>query len=128
MNSQLIIKESLLENGIRAVIYDQTRHYFGGYYHVSLLITADVSITASYFPTEAEYTDAISRMGESACFKHSLEKMAVPAEEVEKIRAGLLDSFETNALAYLSQPDFPRRFILKECRKKTKASAVAYRS
>ncbi|HEY3423755.1 MAG TPA: hypothetical protein VGL27_03080 [Negativicutes bacterium] len=128
MNSQQIIKECLLENGLKALISDQTRHYFGGYYHVSLLITAEVSITDSIFKSESEYTDAISRMGESISFKSSLEKMAVPADEVNAVRASLLDSFENNALAYLSQPDFSKRFILNEYRKKIKSSAVHYRS
>ena len=39
-----IIRECELAEGIVALIRDSTRHYFGGYYHVRLQVTADVPL------------------------------------------------------------------------------------
>lgn len=109
-----IIKKLELADGVSAVISDNSRHYYGGYYHVSLQITAEVPLLKECFKSETEYADAVRRLGEKVCFRRKLEKMAVPADELELIRQDLLDSFSAHMLPYLMRKDFPRRFILSE--------------
>ncbi|HEX9078524.1 MAG TPA: hypothetical protein VF795_02975 [Desulfuromonadaceae bacterium] len=118
-----IIREYELAGGVAALVRDASRHYFGGYYHVRLLVTADVPLRDAWFGSGAEYEDALGRLGGTARFSRTLEKMAVPLAEVDAVRSSLLDSFEANLRAYLSNPDFPRRFVLSEYAKSRKAVA-----
>lgn len=114
MDSEEIIMESVLADGVTAVIRDASRHYFGGYYHVRLLVTADVALSPDWFGSAEEYGDALVRLGGAVRFSRTLERMAVPLAEVDAVRSTLLDSFESNLRTYLSRPDFPRRFVLSE--------------
>lgn len=114
MVSNAMIRECALASGLRAVIHDETRHYYGGYYHVRLRITVDVPLCATWFESAAEHAAAVGRLGASACFSRMLEKMAVPEGEVALVRQSLLDSFDANVLCYLSRADFPRSFVLSE--------------
>ena len=117
MSAESVVRECLLAHGVKAVIRDATRHYFGGYYIVSLQVTAEVQVSAAWFDTAQEYEDALVRLGGSARFTRTLEKMAVPLDQVEAVQRSLLDSFEANLLVYLSRPDFPGRFVRSEYEK-----------
>jgi hypothetical protein len=123
MNSDKLVRECELSAGLRAFIHDETSHYYGGYYHVRLQVTAEVPICGDWFGSEPEHEDALRRLGPMISFKRSLEKMAVPSAEVDSVRNSLLKSFETNVLSYLMRPDFASRFVLgeyqKACRAKT---------
>lgn len=120
MSSEAVIMECVLADGVTAEIRDASRHYFGGYYHVRLLVTADVALSAAWFGSAEEYGDALGRLGPSVRFNRTLERMAVPLAEVDAVRSTLLDSFETNLRTYLFRPDFPRRFALSEYAKALK--------
>lgn len=121
MSSEKVITECELVDGVRAIVSDASRHYFGGYYHVRLQISAEVPLRKNWFDTEPEYEDAVRRLGETVRFNRTLEKMAVPADEVDAVRSSLLDSFESNVLTYMSRPDFPVRFALSEYKKAIKS-------
>lgn len=117
MGAEGIIGERVLADGLKAVIHDATRHYFGGYYHASLLVTADVPLLPAWFDTPQGYEDALNRLGSSVRFSRNMEKMAVPLGDMEEVRRSLMDAFEANLLVYLSRPDFPRRFVMGEYEK-----------
>lgn len=108
------IKEYGLGSGITARLCDGTRHYFGGYYHVRIEVSADVPLSASPFASADEYQAARRLLGEQIRFHRVLEKMAVPEAEIELVRQGLLEAFDSNVLPYLSRPDFPERFMRSE--------------
>jgi hypothetical protein len=120
MGVETVIRECVLADGTKVVIRDATRHYFGGYYIVSLLVTADVPLSAACFDSPLKYEDALSRLGRFARFIRKMEKMAVPLGEVETVRRNLLDAFEANMLVYLSRPDFPCCFVRSEYEKALK--------
>ena len=124
MSSENIIRECNLADGIIAVIHDVSSHYYGGYYHVRLQVTAEVPLCGDWFGSLSEYEDALGRLGTTVCFKRTLEKMAVPATEVDAVRFRLLESFETNVLAYLCRPDFPSRFVLSVYGKVCKSDII----
>jgi len=101
---------------------DQTRHYFGGYFHVRILAYADIPVKQSYFSTGAEFDDAVRIMGDSVRFERVLEKMAVPESGIEAVRNQLKQAFYETSTAYLSVPDFAPRFVLNEYQKRAKKS------
>lgn len=126
-HAENVIKTCTLGGGVLVVLSDHTSHYFGGYYHVRINVTADVPLSAGSFAGESEYQDAVGRLGNSACFSRTLEKMAVAEEEIDAVRQQLLDSFDTNVLPYLMRADFACSFIRSEYRKSLKPGAVSQR-
>lgn len=123
MNSEQTIREYDLGHGITAKLRDETRHYFGGYYHVRIEVSAHIPLSASPFSGPEEYQAARRLLGEQICFHRVLEKMAVPETDIAAARQSLLEAFDANVLPYLSRPDFPERFMLSEYDKCLKSSA-----
>ena len=130
MKVEDIIKTCVLGGGVTATVTDITRHYFGGYYHVRVQISADVPVTAVSFVAACEYEDAVVRLGHSVPFSRILEKMAVPEVEIESVRQQLLAAFDANVLPYLLRDDFASGFVRSEYQKKLKSlpQLAGYRS
>ena len=105
----MIIETITLDSTLSVTLLDQTRHYFGGYYHVKVLAFCDIPLIPSYFENDAEFREAVEKMGTSARFERVLEKMAVPESEIESVRSQLTRAFHETTLAYLSVPDFAPR-------------------
>jgi hypothetical protein len=116
----LIIDTITVGQDIRFALDDQTRHYFGGYFHVKIMVSCDISLKRNYFNTDAEYDDAVNIMGESVRFERILEKMAVPETGIESVRNQLTVMFLESSKKYVSIPDFASRFVLGEYRKRKK--------
>ncbi|MGD0584916.1 MAG: hypothetical protein ABSA86_03945 [Oryzomonas sp.] len=123
MVSEQVIREYDLGGGITARLRDATRHYFGGYYHVRIEVSAVVPLSDSPFTGPEEYRAARRLLGERIRFHRVLEKMAVPESGINAARQGLLEAFATNVLPYLSRPDFPERFMRSEYARCLKSSA-----
>jgi hypothetical protein len=126
-HTENIIKTCRLGSGIQATVSDHTRHYFGGYFHVVIRISADVPVSAAAFADLSEYQDAVKRLGTFVSFSRTLEKMAVPDSEVDVVRQHLLESFDTNVLPYLVRDDFAGSFVQNEYRKTLKSSPALHR-
>jgi hypothetical protein len=112
-----------LDSNLCITLLDQTRHYFGGYFHVKVLAYCDIPLMQSYFSNDIEFSDAVKIMGESARFERVLEKMAVPESGIESVRSQLTQTFHETARAYLSVPDFAPRFVRSEYQKRIKKTS-----
>ena len=119
----MIIETIMLDSALCITLLDQTRHYFGGYYHVKVLAYCDVPLELSYFDTDAELHDAIEKMGTSVRFERILEKMAVPESAIDSVRNQLTQAFHETTKAYLSVPDFAPRFVRSEYLKRAKKTS-----
>ena len=111
-----IITTIMLNPGLRVTLSDETRHYFGGYYHVKVLVHCIVPLDKFYFDDEAQYLDALEKLGESVSFERILEKMAVPEQDITSVRDQLVAAFNETTLRYLTTPDFDRRLVRNEYR------------
>jgi hypothetical protein len=118
LSDDSVIKVCDLGGGVVATIKDCTSHYFGGYYHVRILISADVPVCDTSFDVAADFEDALVRLGGTVNFSRTLEKMAVPETEIEVVRQKLLADFDANVLPYLLRVDFAPSFVRSEYRKK----------
>lgn len=116
----MIIETITLDSALCITLLDQTRHYFGGYFHVKVLAYCDIPLKQSYFENRDEFSDAVGIMGTSVRFERVLEKMAVPESGIESVRSQLTLAFHETTRAYLSVPDFASRFIRSEYRKRVK--------
>ncbi|MDD2366240.1 MAG: hypothetical protein PHN84_08760 [Desulfuromonadaceae bacterium] len=95
-------------------VTDHTSHYFGGYFHVKLMVACDIAVERRYFETDNEYNDAVIRLGTTVRFERMLQKMAVLETDVDAVRKKLLEEFDETAKHYISVPDFAPRFVFKE--------------
>ena len=120
MKTDNILKQYELDGGLEAILSDVTRHYFGGYYHVRMLITADVAVMPKYFDSLPVYEDALLHLGSKVQFSRILEKMAVPDVEIAAVRQSLMESFEENLLPYMSRSDFSGSLVNSEYAKALK--------
>ena len=119
----MIIDTITLDSSLCITLLDQTRHYFGGYFHVKVLAYCDIPLKQSYFENNAEFNDATGKMGTSVRFERVLEKMAVPESGIESVRSQLKQDFHETTGAYLSVPDFVPRFVRSEYQKHVKKSS-----
>lgn len=119
----MILETITLDSALCITLLDQTRHYFGGYYHVKILAYCDIPLLQSYFENDAEYNDAVGKVGASVRFERVLEKMAVPESGIDSIRSQLVQAFHETTRAYLSVPDFATRFVRSEYQKCVKRSS-----
>lgn len=114
----MIIEIIVLDSALNITLLDQTRHYFGGYYHVKVLAYCDIPLESSYFENDAEFSNAVEKMGTIVRFERVLEKMAVPETEIESVRSQLIQAFRETTGIYLSAPDFAPRFVQNEYQKR----------
>lgn len=119
----MIVETIALNSSLVITLLDQTVHYFGGYFHVKLLAFCDIRLDRSCFESDAEYNDAVAKMGPSLRFERVLEKMAVPEPGIESVRAQLIKAFHDTTLSYLSAPDFAHRFVRSEYLKRIKKTS-----
>lgn len=110
----MIIETVILDSGLSIILLDQTRHYFGGYFHVKVLVFCDIPLEQRYFENDADYASAVKKMGTTVRFERFLDKMAVPESEIESVRSQLIQAFHETTKAYLSTPDFAPRFARSE--------------
>jgi hypothetical protein len=127
-HTENIIKTCTLCGGVQATVKDHTRHYFGGYYHVRIQISADIPVSDTLFEDSTEYQDALKRLGPFVNFSRTLDKMAVPDNEIDVVRQQLLASFDTHMLPYLLRADFAGSFVHSEYRKALKSRLAFHRN
>ena len=113
----MILEKIPLGPALSITLTDQTRHYFGGYYHVKLLASCDIPLDKNYFDNVEDFIAAVGKMGTTVRFEKVLEKMAVPKAEIVSIRNQLTKAFHETAVAYLSSPDFAPGFVRSEYQK-----------
>jgi hypothetical protein len=112
-----LLKTTPLDNGLTVAFFDQSRHYYGDFYRAALEVSCTVPVTADCFPTAGEYAAAREDLGETICYRRTMEQMGVPAAEVPRVLARLMDNFERHSQPYFAQPSFPCRIVLAEWRK-----------
>lgn len=118
----MILETISLDSSLCMTLLDQTRHYFGGYYHVKVVVFCDVPVRQSFFDDVDDYNGVVTVLGESVRFERILEKMAVPEAEIESVRSQLMQAFHDTSGAYLSVPGFAARFVRSEYQKRVQKS------
>ena len=110
MTDKPFIVEEQLADGSTLSFRDLSRHYFGGYFHVILEASAEFSLDPEWFDTPELYADACDKIGNPVRFSHTMERMAVPRDEIDAARMQMLDTFRKHVVAYLSRWQFRRNY------------------
>lgn len=114
--------EQDLPNGLRFELFDRSRHYFGGYWRLSLEARCLVPLSAAGIADEKRREELKRYLGDPVPFVRSIEQMAVPVAEVEQQRAVLQERLTAQMQTLLTHPRFAERFIDSEYRQRIKRS------
>ena len=118
---EILIKSIKLENELTIKLFDGSRKIAGDRWFVSMIARAEVPININSFKGDRKSDISIdeirSALGESVIFEQKFEKNFVDNTEKEKIINRQKESFISSVLPYISLPQFPQMYILKEFHK-----------
>ncbi len=113
-----IIKEKRMENGLTLAVHDRSRKIAGDRWLVK--ITAEIKIPVKDVmagqdaPSNPGVEKITELLGDEVAYEYQDERNFVDDSEKEAVLNEMLDSYMNSSFAYLSNPEFPRRVILRE--------------
>ena len=115
---QRLIKTMALGNGLKLEFYDISRKLAGDRWYVGMIAQIDIALndtllnTPLFTPYNVE--DIRNALGETLCFQQKRERHFIDEREKDEFLNTLMSSFIDSSLNYLSHPDFPGKYVLKE--------------
>ncbi len=116
-----LIDKIKLENGLTLELYDRSRPVAGDRWLVSFVARIDVEVRAEYF--QGEHSPGISfdviraAVANKVAYRHEKTRNFIAETKKDEVFDGLKERFLAASLAYLSNPDFPRKLILMQYQK-----------
>jgi len=115
---QTLIKTIELRNGLKLYFYDISRKLAGDRWYVGVIARIDIPLIDSLLTNQhlSQYSveEIRNTLGESVYFQQKRERHYIDEREKDDLLKDLMDSFIKRTLNYLSLPDFPGKYILKE--------------
>ena len=115
---QTLIKTMELENGLKLDCYDISRKLAGDRWYVGMIAQIDIPLTDFSLRNQqlSNYSIETIRnaLGESLRFQQKMERHFIDEKEKDALLQGLMDSFIKTSLRYISHPDFPGKYVIKE--------------
>lgn len=115
---QTLIKTIELSNGLKLDFYDISCKLAGDRWYVGVIARIDIPLIDSLLTNQhlSHYSveEIRNALGESVCFQQKRERHYIDEREKDDLLNGLMDSFIKRTLNYLSLPDFPDKYVLKE--------------
>ena len=110
-----LIKKIKLENGLNLEFYDSSKKIAGDRWQVKLTVRVEIPVNDYLQNIEAEMNvdDVKKILGKSIYYEKNMVRNFIDNKEKEKLLNGFCDSFLKSTLSYLSEPNFPKRFIVK---------------
>lgn len=121
-----LIETIPLENGLTVEVQDNSRTIAADTTRVELLFRITVPLSPKDWGCPAQCETVRKVFGETPRFEYRAARSFVRGAAVEEVSRRLLDAFRQDMLAYLSRPDFPRRFALSKYRE-IEANPYRYR-
>lgn len=117
-NDALMVRE--FANGLRLELFDVSRHYFGGYWRLSIEARCLVPLSTAGIEDPVRLEELRRQLGDPVSFVRSVEQMAVPPEQVATTRAVLQERLLAQLVPLLEHPDFAARFLAREYQQRTR--------
>jgi hypothetical protein len=115
---QTLIKSIELSNGLKLDFYDISRKLAGDRWYVGVIARIDIPLIDSLITNQHlshfSIEEIRNALGESVRFQQKRERHYIDEREKDDLLNGLMDSFIKRTLNYLSHPDFPGKYVLKE--------------
>ena len=123
MNEKLV-KTINLKNGLNLDILDSSRKIAGDRWQVVMTVRMDIPVKM-LAPANGEHTvlnvdEVISLLGENAQFEQKKERNFIDENRKDDVFNNLIDSFSYHSIDYVSNPDFPKRCILRQYKEQLK--------
>ena len=116
-----LIDKIKLENGLTLEFYDRSRPVAADRWLVSFIARIDVEVKPEYFQGEGtpdiSFHDIRAAVGDKVTYRHEKTRNFIAETEKDQVFDGLKERFLAASLAYLSNPDFPRKLILMQYQK-----------
>jgi hypothetical protein len=117
-----LIKTMDLTNGMQLNFYDGSRRLAGDRWLISLIIRMEIPVTEVSInggEKSMESVDEIKKvLGEKVLFELKRERIFVADSEKQAVFEEVYDFFIDSVLGYLSNKEFPKRYVLKKYREK----------
>lgn len=120
-----LLREIRLPNDLVVRFFDKTSHYYGGFFHVSILVKIEFVLSPELSPDGLDYEEAKSILGETVCHQQILERMGVRSDEADSVKKLLIEHFVETLSNYLADPAFPSRIVSAEMLKAGKLKKSA---
>ena len=115
---QTLIKTIEPSNGLKLHFYDISRKLAGDRWYVGVIARIDIPLIDSLLTNQhlSQYNveEIRNALGESVRFPQKRERHYIDEREKDDLLNDLMDSFIKRTLNYLSLPDFPGKYVLKE--------------
>ncbi len=113
-----LIKTVNLKNGLRLEVVDNSRRIAGDRWQVVMTVLIDIPVkmlaTVDGEQHDLNIEEVISLIGENVRFEQKKERNFIDENRKDDVFNGLIDSFLFNSVDYVSNPDFPKRYILRQ--------------
>ena len=131
-----LIKTIDLATGLKLELYDASIKVAGDRWLVALTAIIDIFVNQTIIADQGPFNtiELKEALGGVVRFKRERKRDFVDEKDKDDVFRYLMDSFLTSSLAYLSHPDFPQKYVLREFKKyqtqkswypKTQKSTVA---
>jgi hypothetical protein len=111
-----LIETIPLENGLTVEVRDNSRPIAADTTKVELLFRVTVPLNPGDWSCPAHYETVRRVFGDTPRFEYRAGRSFVRSAAVEAVSQELRNAFRRDSLAYLSRPDFSRRFTLAKYR------------
>jgi len=115
---QTLIKSIELSNSLKLYFYDISRKLAGDRWYVGVNARIDIPLIDSLITNQHlshfNIEEIRNALGESFRFQQKRERHYIDEREKDDLLNDLMESFIKRTLNYLSLPDFPGKYILKE--------------
>lgn len=112
-----LLEERKLKDGLTVYFYDQSRPIVGDRCQVQLLVHVPFEIKEAYFerctdPVNA-YQACIAVFGKEVAFRQQKVRNFIGNDKAEAVLEQMKREFMESGLAYLSNPHFAGRYVMK---------------
>lgn len=125
-----LIRTIDLQNGQQLNFYDASRKVGADTWLVSLIARIEIPVDESLFNAKdlsssaqkeaVDIEDIKEVLGQTVCFEVKMDRNFISETQKDNVLNQLQNSFIATNFNYLSNPEFPKKFILKkynECKK-----------
>ena len=122
-----LIKTVDLKNGLRLEISDSSHNTAADRWQVVLTIRINIPVDILSHGKDAQMDlnvdEIISTLGENVYFQKKRERNFIDVEKKDEVFNNLIESFFSSSLDYVSNPDFPKRYILGQYKEYSRRKA-----
>jgi len=115
------IEPCCLKNNLLINFHDISKKSAGDRWHVSLVAIIEIPIQEPIFEfinqEDIDITDIKKRLGDVVVFEQKREKVFVDENEKDGLIKKMINTFIADIVPYLSRPDFPGKYVVREYRK-----------